>query len=77
MCILNFIFDFIKKQKVEVGCPSFMSNEKRMEVIQSVRNFLSDKYKENGKKPKENTFMDLILTHDISAYRKLCSKNIF
>lgn len=60
-----------------MGCLSFVSNEKPMEVIQSVRKLFSDKYKEDGKKSKENIFIDLTLTCDISAYRKLCSKNIF
>lgn len=78
ICVfLTFSFDFIKKQKVEVGCLSFMSNEKLMEVIQCVRNLFNDKYKEDRKKPKENIFIDSISTRDISACRKLHSKNIF
>lgn len=48
-----------------------------MEVIQCVRNLFNDKYKEDRKKPKENIFIDSISTRDISACRKLHSKNIF
>lgn len=63
ICVFwGFSFDFIKTQKVEVECLSFMSNEKPMEVIQSVRNLFSDKYKEDEKKSVENIFIDLILT---------------
>ena len=58
-------------------CLSFVSNANRMEVIKSMRNLFSSKYKEDDNKYKKKIFVGLVFTCVINAYRKRCSKNIF